>query len=120
MSFAVQTLADAGRNYTVRITAHLAQELELTPFLHLPETRRRISFGAAYWLIQEKLGLALYWHEDRTTGLLLVMESRNAVKCAPQLQPPLDWDGRLWLESFGFARVPEPPCRFVVTLDFDR
>jgi len=119
MIFAVQTLADAQRNYTVRLVGHLTSDIARMPCLELPEGRRRISLDRASWLIQEKMGLALYWTQH-DASLLLVMESRNAMSCAPELQPPPEWDGRLWLESFGFARVPDPPARFTVTLDFDR
>ena len=128
MSVVTQVLADAGRNFTLRITGSLREPLPLCRVCEIPMRGGRVSLDRANWAIQEKMGLALWWSKETSepSNLILIMESRNAVTHSPQLQPPKHedgtwaWSGSLWLESFGFERVPEPPVRFIITLDFDR
>jgi hypothetical protein len=117
MSIAVQALADAGRNYTVRVVGIVSEPLQECVLTH----NGRLRVARAVWLIQEKMGLTLWWGQERTAeNLMLVMESRNSVAYSPALQPPEAWDGKIWLRNFGIERVPEPPAHFTFTLDFDR
>jgi hypothetical protein len=118
MSIAVQTLADAGRNYTVRVVGIVNGDLVPRQII---THNGRLRVARVVWLIQEKMGLTLWWGEERCAdNLMMVMESRNAVAYSPPLQPPESWAGQIWLRSFGYDRVPDLPAHFTFTLDFDR
>jgi hypothetical protein len=63
------------------------------------------------------MGIYLWWNKQ---ALLLPMESRNAARFDSPLRPPTDWDGRVWISTYGFALAPANPTKaFFFLLDFD-
>lgn len=118
MTIAVNVLADGPRNCTVRVTGVLGRPLEPTPIYAASVGLR---FDRAVWLIQEKMGLALWWaNTGQPEHLLLLMESRNSVNYSPGIGAPPGWDHQIWLTGFGFDRVPDAPAIFCFTMDFDK
>ena len=91
---------------------------------------------SAVWIIQEKLGIVLWWGVgEPPTGvtpeapditeknLVFVMESRNGIRFDHGLDSPRSiekWDRKLWLQTFGFTSNAESPKYFTFTLDFDK
>jgi hypothetical protein len=119
----IRTLQDAGKSFTVRVTGSASGELIPVAVIDLSdrETLKGLRFDRATWLIQEKMGLSLWWSESKEPSeLLLVMESRNSVSYSPGLNPPEGWGKKIYLRSFGISRVPELPALFCFTLDFDK
>ena len=110
----IRQVAGGGRNVTLHITGMLTKgDMPLTPIdLSVPE-KSRAKIASLVWLVQEKLGIYLWWNKET---ILLPMESRNTVRFDSPLNPPENWDGRMWLSSFGWAA----PCKaFFAVLDFD-
>lgn len=80
--------------------------------------KERMKLGSVLWVVQEKLGLNLYW--DKET-LLMPLESRNSIRLDTGYSAPEGWDGRMWLSSYGFSLPPLSKQKaFFLTLDFDR
>jgi hypothetical protein len=112
----ISRVAGGQRNVTLHVTGVLTKgDLPLTP-IDLGDQGLKLT--SLVWLVQEKLGLCLWW--DKETELL-PMESRNSVRFDTSLKPPEGWDGKLWLSSFNFSFGPSVAKKvFFVVLDFDR
>lgn len=120
----ISRVAGGQRNITLHVTGVLKGELELTPIdLEDEELQgkfdvKQAKLASLVWVIQEKLGLRLWWNEETP---LLPMESRNAARFDNPIQPPKGWDGKLWLSSYHFDTEPRADEKwFFFTLDFDR
>jgi hypothetical protein len=106
-------LIDGVKNSKVLIRGILEEELRLAPVLKgLPHAK----LMSAIWVIQEKLGLVLFWGEKE---LVMPMESRNSFRLDRGWEPPKGWNGELFLSSYGFDTGPKPK-HFVIELDFDK
>jgi hypothetical protein len=106
-------LIDGVKNLKVLIKGILETDLTLGPILKdLPHAK----LMSAIWLVQEKLGLVLWWSE---TELIMPMESRNSFRLDRGWEPPKGWKGELLLSSYGIDNGPRPK-HFVIELDFDK
>jgi hypothetical protein len=109
----VNKVAGGQRNHTYQITGVVTSELMLTP-IDLGPIERPLKLASLSWLIQEKMGMYLWW--DKET-ILLPMESRNTIKFDTSMKSPENWDGKMWISGFGFV----PPKKvFFLILDFDK
>lgn len=111
-------LADGGRNWTLQLIGEISTDLALDEIKPDKAPPTKIHLASAVWLIQEKMGLALWW--DKGQNLAIVMESRNSVRFENGLRPPKGWDGRFFLEAFN-VRIPQAASkRFIAHLEFDK
>lgn len=111
-----RVLADGNKNHTVLVTGALEADL-LEPAVVVTMPSPSLKLSSAIWLIQEKLGLILWWRGEE---LLFPMESRNSVRFDRSLDAPKDWDGRVLMTSFGFKSNAYSPKHFTLLLDFDK
>jgi hypothetical protein len=109
----VRQVAGGGKNVTFHVTGILTGEMTFEE-IAIDRDKKDVKLASLVWLIQEKLGLVLWW--DKKTEVL-PMESRNSVRFDTSLRPPEGWDGSIYLTSFGFAA---PKKLFFLVLDFDR
>lgn len=79
---------------------------------------RSLLLASAVWLLEEKLALYVWMHEElrRPEDLLLVMESRNSLRYDKELPMHKEWEGGLWLTA-GKETVDRV---FSFILDFDK
>lgn len=113
-----KVLADGSKNYMVSVTGALDRDLaDSHTILDVSTLGRRLKLESAVWLIQEKMGLVLWWGKGTQ---LFPMESRNALKLERGLDSPNDWDGTMQITSFGFDSNTLTPKRFWFILDFDK
>jgi hypothetical protein len=85
------------------------------------ELDRAVKLASVAFLVQEKMGLQLWWDEALTEPMLPV-ESRGAFRF-DGVRPPPDWAGQIWVKPFKVDMPGEPrvfPKMFVLSLDFDR
>jgi hypothetical protein len=99
------------RNVTFHVRGLLEDDLPLTP-VDLGDKTLKIT--SLLWAIQEKMGLYLWWDSN---NLLLPMESRNAMRFDQALNAPANWNGVIYLSSFGWAA---PRKAFFLIMDFDK
>ena len=110
-----------GKNITVQVTGVLDEELGLTAILDvrkLAHPAEGVRLDGVIWLIQEKMGINLWWGEGE---LLLPLESRGATRFDYGLHNKIvdGWDGKVWMTTFN-AELGILPKHFHFTLDFDR
>lgn len=115
-------LPQEGKNITLQVTGSLDGELGLTPILDIKALKTPavgIRLDSATWLIQEKMGLILWWKKD---DLLLPLESRGSIRLDVGIYNSVgeDWDGIIRLSSFGYSSNTFKPKYFHLTLDIDR
>lgn len=113
----IDTLSDGSNNFTVSVTGTLHENLEFEELLDLSALKganERCRLESISWVIQEKLGLTLWWDKD---NLILPLESRNFFRIETPLKPPAQWDRKFRLSSFNLTI---PPMHFLVILDFHR
>ena len=74
-----------------------------------------------HWIVQEKMGLRLWWEEDEgIESSFITMESRNVFKPPVAVVPPDGWGNRLFLTSFGIDSNPYVPKHFWLAIDIDK
>jgi len=113
----ITTPHDGSKNVTVLVKGILDEELHLTPILlaeKLSGQPKKIKLTEALWLVQEKMGIALWWKKD---DLIAPMESRNSIRLDRGWDSPKDWGGIILLSSFNWS-----PNRKFFTLEvgFDK
>jgi hypothetical protein len=94
---------DGHKNVTVLVKGILDDELRLTPILlteKLSGQPKKMKLTEALWLVQEKMGMALWWARD---DLILPMESRNSIRLDRGWDSPKDWQGIIMLSSFNWS-----------------
>lgn len=126
MTILSKILGDGARNHQVLVTGFLESDCEPTIIVDLNKIRgtpRGVKVTSALWIIQEKMGLRLFWGIGQNRGadnLILIAESRNSVKFEDGLGSPQDdskWDRCIWLESFNCTLKP---MGFTFLLDLDK
>lgn len=105
----VKQVAGGNRNVTYQIRGILSRDIA-EPI----EVAKGIKLSSAVWVVQEKMGLYLWWGPG---DLIMPMESRNSVRFDTAIAPPDDWDGVLHLTSYNMG---EGKKGFLIVLDFDR
>lgn len=111
----IDKVAGGQRNVTLHITGVIEDELRLTP---IDLVDKELKIKSLVWMVQEKLGLQLWWDEER---MMLPMESRNAVRFDTGLKPPAGWNGKLYVSSFNFKLPPVHKTKsFFIVMDLDR
>jgi hypothetical protein len=115
MTLKVSRVAGGMRNVTLHCTGCIEHDLPLTPLdTGIVEGMKLTSL---MWVIQEKMGLYLWW--DKET-LLMPLESRNSVRFDTGISAPYGWDGKMYLSSYLCNTPPSPMKAFLLVLDFDR
>lgn len=128
MSVNSKVLADGRRNATVRVTGVLESDISSKPIeifdvSKLEGGHQRVKLMSALWLVQEKLGLRLWWGPGKFAldNMLFVCESRNSVRFDNGVPAPGEtWDGKIWMDTFGFDSNSVSPKLFTLILDFDK
>ncbi|MEI5617069.1 hypothetical protein WB403_49120, partial [Streptomyces brasiliscabiei] len=92
----IEQVARGQRNVTYRLSGWV----EKKPFT-LDTKHKQLKLASAAWLIEEKMGIRLYWQEGEKEHLL-PMESRNVIRWDTSIVCPSDWTGILWLEPFKY------------------
>lgn len=120
-------LKDGKKNLQVRVTGIVSEDFPATPILEISKLARPdagwkgLRLDSALWAIQEKAGLTIWWEVDKgEAGLILPMESRNAMRFDTGIESPrIDkgWEGVVYLSSF---HVKDEPKKFFLLLDFDK
>jgi hypothetical protein len=114
----VSKVADGQKNFTLQITGVLRSEQKELLEIQLGDNSSKLKLASLVWVVQEKLGLYLWW--DKETPLI-PMESRNSVRFDHALQPPEKWEGKMYVTSFNFEVGPLTDRKwFFLVLDFDR
>lgn len=114
----VNRVAGGQRNTTLHITGCIENDIPMTPVYTGTKETGTMKLGSILWVIQEKLGIYLWWNKEQ---LLMPLESRNAIRLDAGYVAPKDWDGNMYISSYNFA--VEPRCKtkaFFLLLDFDR
>jgi hypothetical protein len=110
----ISTPIDGSRNLTILVKGVLNEEMFLTPLLKGRTGKMKLT--SALWLVQEKLGLVLWWDKHQ---IILPMESRNSIRLDRGWNSPDEWKGEILLSSFNFELGPKPKY-FVIELEFDK
>lgn len=127
-------LTSGNRNARILVTGILECNLGPQKIVRLEDLNcDALKIESAVWMLQEKLGLRLWWGQgDMVEGypepsvynFIFVMESRNGVKFEQGLNSPTrteKWDRCIWMDSFNFALAPEAKHKhFTFMLDFDK
>jgi hypothetical protein len=112
----IKFTADSPKNLTVQVTGILHEDLPLTPLFNVKELAppaRSIRIDSVLFLLQEKMGLLLWWSEG---NLALPLESRGAFSFNSPLRPPEDWEGVMYVSSFKVDSTKH----FYFTLDCEK
>src|ERR1700730_3915732 len=125
----VQIIKDGPKNLSLLVKGVVKKDFEPTPILELSKltpTRegwKGLRLDSAVWVVQEKMGLPLWWEEPKSEAALVVtMESRNSMRFDEGIPSPRiekGWSGNMYLSSFGCENGPLPKG-FCVLLDFDK
>jgi len=129
-----EIIKEGEKNFSVLVKGILREELAPTPFLDISKLKapregwKGLRLDSALWVIQEKLGIMLWWEKPNGEGsLCLPMESRNGVRYdegVPSPRKANDWSGVLYLSSFvshgGSPPSTQQPKAFSILLDFDK
>jgi hypothetical protein len=108
------------RNVTLHVRDMLTRPIMLEPI----ETGvKELKLTSLVWVIQEKMGLYLYW--NKSNDLILPMESRNSLRFDTGIAAPSEWNGVLYLSTFGdidtgYDGRNIKQRAFFLALDFDR
>jgi len=108
---------DGSKNVTVLVKGILDEEQRLTPILlteKLSGQPKKMKLTDALWLVQEKMGIALWWKKD---DLILPMESRNSIRLDRGWDSPADWQGIILLSSFNWSQYHK---YFTLEVSFDK
>lgn len=122
---------NAHQNFSIRVLGECGGTEQPFEYIDLKELTKdhthkiegkMLKLSSALWLIQEKLGVNLYWGGGKPSldRLIFPMESRNSVRFEQGVMSPKEWNQVLTVETFGFSRDPVPTKRFVILLDFDK
>jgi hypothetical protein len=124
----VQVVKDGQKNFSILIKGLVRGDFEATPIINTAKIQapnqgwKGLRLDSALWLVQEKMGLYLWWRKpEGEEDLALVMESRNGLRFDEGLPSPRvekGWDGLMYLSSFNHQGGG--PKGFVVLLDFDK
>lgn len=87
------------------------------PFTEIKCPAAPMRLESVVWVIQEKLGVELYWDQDRP---LWIMESRNSMRFDRGIPSPKDWGGSMWIRTVGFNNPVTETKLFFFVLDFDK
>lgn len=107
-----------GKNVVVQVTAVISADLSMEPIYRVTEAKG-IKIDGILWLVQEKMGLLLWWGKD---DFLLPLESRGANTFSGGIHKRIDdtWDGQIFISTFGFKSNDLKPKHFFLSLDMDR
>ena len=102
MAIATRILNDTPKNCRVHISGFFTQNvLDDKPVVvldtaKLKDSPKNIRLDSLWWLIEEKMGLRLWW---KPGYLLLPLESRNSLRLDSPLHSkdfaPPEWDGKI-------------------------
>jgi|SRR6185437_290910 len=109
-----RVLADGARNHTIQFSGIMEKNVFDPKELMKWDRPYPPKIGSVLWLIQEKMGIHLWW--DKETPLF-PMESRNSMRFDTALQPPDGWKGVFYYDTFG---VVDSPKHFMFILDIDK
>ena len=120
MIFKVNKVHGGGKNLVYVISGIVDKEDEYKAHCLISELDRTIKLASVAFLVQEKMGLQLWWDEALTEPMLPV-ESRGAFRF-DGVRPPLDWKCQIWMRPFKVCISEDdyPTKMFVMSLDFDR
>lgn len=107
--FLTEIVASSQRNVTIRLSGFIDNA---TPIV-IETKQAKLKLTAIAWLIEEKMGFHLSWDPS---GVLMPLESRNAMRFDQAIPCPEGWQGSLWLKPFKVT----PPMAFFILLDFDK
>lgn len=122
----VKITKDGEKNLTVLIKGIITEDFGRTPIVDLAKLKqpyeglKGIRLDSVVWVIQEKLGLTLWWDESGEDSMAMPMESRNSMRFDEGVESPRireGWPGKLWLSSFNCNGGPK---KFLVILQFDK
>lgn len=113
--------ADGSKNFTVLVTGLLLKDLPMTEIVWLDKLNPKpaaCKIESLLWIVQEKMGLVLWWQEG---NLIAPMESRNSVRPDRGWDSPRSgWSRTLSITSFGVRSNEFLPKHFTLVLDFDK
>lgn len=120
---------DGQKNCSILVKGFVDVDFDPTPFLDISKLERPregwkgLRLDSAVWVVQEKMGLHLWWGKpEGEDDLVMPMESRNSVRLDEGLPSPRvekGWRGILYLSSFR-ANEMSGPKSFMFILDFDK
>jgi len=114
--------SDGHRNVSVLVKGQLEgtsdNPVELINVKGMTPEPRGLKLTGAWWLIEEKAGIQLWWGKEAIPHqtLIVPLESRNAFKLEDGLSSPKGWDGIIYMT---YANAPTPRL-FTLILDFDK
>lgn len=127
MAITTRTLGDSSKNCRVNVSGWVASDiLDDKPVVVLDINKLRDSpksmrIDSIWWLIEEKMGLRLWW---KVGYFLLPMESRNSIRFdAPLLSrdfAPPEWDGKLWMSTHDVGSNTTKSKYFTFGLDMEK
>lgn len=126
--FTTQVIKGGGKNYSVLIKGRIVLDMAPEVIIDLEKIDpkvtdwRGIRLDSALWLIEEKMGLRLWW--DKGEDLILPAESRNSVRFDEGIPSPRvadGWEKKIWMSVFNFNLPPVSPAKhFMLLIDFDK
>lgn len=118
----VRKISDGHKNYSVLVQGTLSEgditvPLPIVKLADLQPVPDAVKLRRATWMIQEKLGVELWWGQS---DILMVLESRGMMSTEQDISSPrrsLGWAGEILLTTFGWA----PPRKHLMfVLEFDK
>lgn len=117
MTISSRILGSGERNHSLIVKGILEDDFnELTPILKW-EGERPPKIVSILWVIQEKLGIHLWWGKDDP---FITMESRNGFSPVRQITPPDGWEGTLYMTAYGVKSNEYLPKHFWFTIEIDK
>lgn len=120
MSISVD-LKDGNKNVTIRLTGVMKSDFQPTELLDISTLKgnpKGLRFDSAFFAIQEKMGILLWWRNGE--DLIVPLESRGTFRFdSPINSPSLEsgWEGKIWYSSFNTLGQEK---HFMLLLDFDK
>lgn len=122
----VEVLRDGAKNLSILVKGIV--EMDFTPIeildiekTTLPrEPLKGIRLDSAAWLIQEKMGITLWWEKkEKEENLIFIMESRNGLRLDEGIPSPRlgkGWGGKIYISGSNVVGQKA----FCFTLEIDK
>lgn len=115
-------ISDGNKNASILIkgfvTADIIDPMVVLDLDKLKDTPKNIRIDGLWWLIEEKLGLRLWWSPGH---ILVPMESRNSLRPDnPLAGPSGNWDRKILLTTHDAKSGSTPIKYFIVSLDLEK
>lgn len=131
MRFESQVIKDGAKNFSLMVKGIVTHNFVITPIIDLDKVQsprenwKGLRLDSAIWLIEEKMGLHLWWESEQTEkSLIFPMESRNSVRFDEGIPSPRvadGWSKKLYLSSYNVDLPPLQSTKsFFILLDFDK